>query len=73
MAGRKIKPCDFCSGEYETEYKEHRNGYCIWLEVYPENNLIAFMAQSNDDIGEMMEDYIEVQMNFCPVCGRRLI
>ena len=66
------RPCEFCNGEYESEYKDRRNGYCIWLEVYPENNVMAFMAQANDEMGEMIEDYIEVQMNYCPNCGRNL-
>jgi len=70
--GRTRKPCDFCNGEYEAEYKEHRNGYCIWLEVSPDNNVMAFMAQANDDLGEMIEDCVEVQMNYCPICGRKL-
>ena len=67
------KPCEFCDGEYEPEYKTHRNGYCIWIEVQPENNVMAFMAQANDDLGEMIEDYYEVQMNYCPNCGRKLV
>lgn len=69
---RKITPCDFCSGEYESEYKDHRNGYCLWLEVYLFNNLIAAICQANDENGEMIEDSIEIQMNYCPVCGRDL-
>lgn len=73
MAGVRKKPCEFCNGEFESEYKEHRNGYCIWLEVYPENNVMAFMAQANDDLGEMIEDYVEVQMNYCPNCGRKVV
>ena len=66
------KPCELCNEEFESEYKEHRNGYCIWLEVYPTNNVMACMAQANDDSGEMIEDFIEVQMNYCPNCGRKL-
>ncbi len=69
---RARKPCDFCNGEYESKYKEHRNGYCIWVEVYPTNSLLTFMAQANDDLGEMIEDGIDIQMNYCPVCGRKL-
>lgn len=67
------KPCELCGGEFEPEYKEHRNGYCIWLDVQPESNTLTFMAQANDDLGEMIEDFIEVQMNYCPNCGRKLI
>lgn len=71
--GRKIKACDFCNGEYESEYLEGRNGFCVWLEVYPFNNLLTFMAQANDEDGDLIERGMDVQMNFCPVCGRRLI
>lgn len=73
MSGRKRKPCEFCDGEYEGETRENRNGYYIWLEVYPFNNIMAFMAQANDENGELIEDYIQVQMNYCPICGRKLI
>ena len=66
------KPCDFCSGEYESEYTEHRNGYCIWLEVDIANNSLTFMAQANDENEEMIEDFVEVSMNYCPICGRKL-
>lgn len=71
MARARI-PCDFCGGDFESSYIEHRNGYCIWLEVYPTNNLLAFMAQANDESGEMIEDEIEVTMNYCPACGRKI-
>lgn len=73
MMARSKKPCDFCSDEREVEYKEHRNGYCIWLETYPLNMVMAFMAQANNEEGEMIEDCIEVEMNYCPVCGRKLV
>lgn len=69
---RKKTPCEFCGGEYESEYKEHRNGYCLWMEVYPDNNLISVLCQANDDVGDMIEDGIDIQMNFCPECGRDL-
>lgn len=69
---RKRTPCEFCSGEYEAEYKDHRNGYCLWAEVYPFNNVIAVIAQANDEEGELIEDSITIEMNYCPVCGRNL-
>ena len=69
---RKRTPCDFCSGDYEAEYIDGRNGLCIWMEIYPFNNLIAVMVQANDENGEMMENVMEIQMNYCPVCGRDL-
>lgn len=72
MSRRRIKPCEFCSGEYESETVEHRNGYFLWMEVYPFNNTMAFIAQANDECGELIEDCISVQMNYCPICGRKL-
>ena len=69
---RARKPCEFCSGEYESPFKDGRNGFCLWLEIYPSNNLIAVMAQGNDENGWMQEDNIDIQMNYCPVCGRKL-
>ena len=70
MARKRI-PCDFCSGECWPDGVDHRNGYYIWLEIYPESGTMAFIAQANDEMGEMIEDYITVDMNYCPVCGRK--
>ena len=28
--------------------------------------------QANDENGELIEDYIDIPMNFCPNCGRDL-
>lgn len=72
MAGRRKKACDFCEDDNFSDYVEHRNGYCIWYEFYPFNGLLSFNAQANDEDGELIEDYINIQVNFCPVCGRRL-
>lgn len=70
--GRKRTPCDFCSGEYWPDGIDRRNGYYLWMEVYPFNNLIAVIAQANDENGEMIEEAIQIPMNFCPNCGRDL-
>lgn len=71
MARRK-KPCDFCQEDWTSDYVEHRNGYCIWAEIYPFNNVIAFNAQANNEDGELIEDYISIRMDYCPQCGRKL-
>lgn len=71
--GRKRTPCEFCEADTSSEYVEHRNGYCLWMEVYPFNGIIAAIAQANDETGEMIEDSIEIAMNYCPVCGRKLV
>lgn len=69
---RKRTPCEFCNGEYWPDGKQHRNGYYIWLEVYPDNQIMSVIAQANDEDGFMIEDYIEIPMNYCPNCGRKL-
>ena len=70
---RRRTPCEYCGDEmYVTPYKTHQNGYCIWGEYYPFNNVITVLAQANDETGEMIEDYIDIPMNYCPNCGRRL-
>lgn len=71
MARRK-KTCEFCQDNVFSEYVTHRNGYCLWYESYPFNNILAMIAQANDEEGEMIEDSIQIEMNFCPVCGRDL-
>lgn len=72
MAGRRIRPCEFCEDETASEYIEHRNGYCLWLEVYPFNNFMSVICQANDEVGELIEDHIDIEMNYCPRCGRKL-
>ena len=75
MSGRKRNPCEFCGDELcgtDTAYVEHRNGYCLWAEFYPFKNRIVVTAQANDEMGEMIEDSIELPMNYCPNCGRKL-
>lgn len=68
----KKKSCEFCEDDWTSDYIEHRNGYCLWAEVCPWNNLIAVIAQSNDENGELIEDIYSLPMNYCPECGRKL-
>lgn len=68
----KKKPCEWCEDDDYGEPQEGRNGFCVWLEVYPYNNLIAFTAQANDEEGAMQEAYVTMPMNYCPNCGRKL-
>lgn len=73
MGSRRKKPCPYCEDNNTSNYVEHRNGFCIWYEVYPFNNIISFIAQANDEDGELIEDSIEIPMDYCPACGRKLI
>ena len=70
---RKRTPCEYCGDElYASPYKTHRNGYCLWAEYHTFNNVILALAQANDEDGEMIEDCVEIPMNYCPNCGRKL-
>lgn len=72
MAGRRIKPCEFCEDNTASDYIERRNGYCLWMEVYPFDGNIKVICQANDELGELIEDYLDIEMNYCPRCGRKL-
>ena len=66
---RKNEPCEFCSDEHYTNDEYH--GLQLSMEVYPDNNLIAIMAQGTMDDGHFAEHKMDIQMNYCPVCGRK--
>lgn len=70
---RSRKGCEYCQDVWTTDFVDHRNGYCLWAEFYPSNNLIAVIAQANDEDGYMIEDHIEIPFNYCPNCGSKLI
>lgn len=71
MAGRKKTPCDFC--ENENWYSEEGTaGHQLSIEIYPFNNLLAIISFANDDTGESNELSAEIEMNYCPKCGRKL-
>lgn len=71
MARRKIA-CDFCTDDQYGDYIEHRNGYCLWYEFYPFNQTLTVTCQANDENGELIEDAIVFDLNYCPFCGRKL-
>ena len=70
--GRRKKPCEWCEAEVFSDYIEHRNGYCLWYEWYPFNSVLAVICQANDENGEMIEDAITFNFEYCPMCGRKL-
>ena len=71
MARRKA-PCEFCEDTHFTDYIEHRNGYCLWAEIYPYNANISVICQANDENGDLIEDSIQIPFNYCPQCGRKV-
>ena len=71
MAGRKKKPCDFCSDD-NWYSEEGTPGHQLAVEIYPENNSLSVTSFANNESGESEELTVSFEMNFCPVCGRRL-
>ena len=69
---RKKSPCDFC--EEDNWYSEDgSNGHQISVEIYPFNNVLSFTSFSNTESGESEELSAQIEMNFCPKCGRKLL
>ncbi len=72
MSGRKKNPCPFCDEEEFVHLEAGPNADAV-VEIYPFNGHIAVMVQGVSSDGEMTgEDEYSIEMNFCPVCGRKL-
>lgn len=71
---RKRKPCEWCEGEQFIRLgtDETRNVRAD-LEIYPDNCIMAFYVQGLSDDGELTaEESVDIPMNYCPACGRKL-
>ena len=70
---RARKPCEFCEEEHyleqESKIEIHHQ---LLVEVYPQNSHIAVFSFAQDDCSEMNELSMDIEMNYCPVCGRKL-
>lgn len=67
----KKKPCEFCAEDY-MDAQNGPNGSQLYLEIYPDNNILAMTAYARDEIGEQVELQYELPLNYCPNCGRKL-
>lgn len=67
---RKRKPCEWCADDILQS--DSIGNHQLTLESYPENNLIAIYSYGNDNSGETTELSMTIEMNYCPVCGRKL-
>lgn len=65
----KKKPCWFCETEHFDQDEE--NGLQLTAEVYPDNQLIGITASGIMESGNFTEAKIDIEMNYCPVCGRK--
>ena len=66
---RKRTPCQFCEQEHYTNDTFH--GVQLSTEVYPDNRLIGITATGTAEDGTYVELRQDIEMNFCPVCGRK--
>ena len=66
------KPCEWCEREQIYKVAEARN-VSGQIEIYPDNCFMAFWVQGMNDDGELKaEESIDIPMNYCPNCGRKL-
>ena len=67
---RKTKPCAFCAEEH-WHSEDERNGHQLHLEIYPLNSVISVTSFAHDETGETTEIAMQIEMNYCPACGRK--
>lgn len=65
------KPCEWCEEERWWSTDGTR-GHQLAIEVYPFNGIISITSFAEAETGETDELREEVEMNYCPVCGRKL-
>ena len=73
MAGRKQKPCEWCDQELIIRTDYDARNMSGTLELYPDQALMAVCLQGISDDGALTyEQSIDIPMNYCPNCGRKL-
>ena len=66
------KPCEYCS-EATILSKEGKNGHQLSVEIYPENNVMGITSFARDENGEVTEEMVTLDYEYCMFCGRKLI
>ncbi len=73
---RSRKECEYCTDSdsiiSENWQYTNRNGFRLWVDFQTEDRTICVNGQANDEDGYMLEDFIEIPLNYCPVCGRKI-
>ncbi len=70
---RKRNPCEWCDSEHIIRVLENCNQVDATVEIYPDNGIIGICMQYMDEDGALAaEDGIDIPLNFCPNCGRKL-
>lgn len=72
MASAK-KPCEFCDPKLEGIYEGFDvDGLSYSFEKYPDNLFMGISIIGCDQDGKDVDYKFEIEMNYCPVCGRKL-
>ncbi len=70
---RKRKPCEWCEHENIIRILENCKQVDATVEIYPENGVIGVCIQYIDEDGALAaEDGLDIPLNYCPNCGRKL-
>ncbi len=71
---RRRKPCEWCESEQFFHLgDDNAKNVRADVEIYPDNGVIAFCVQGLSDDGELTaEESLDIPLNFCPACGRKL-
>ena len=71
---RKKKPCEWCEAEQVIRVTdEYAKNTDATLEIYPDNCFMGLNVQGKSDDNEMTsEDTLDIPINYCPNCGRKL-
>lgn len=71
MARRKTEPCEYCEGDYISLESEEA-GNELTLDLYPGHLISATAILYNPRTEESYEASVCINMNYCPVCGRKV-
>ena len=70
---RKRTPCEWCEAEQFIRVTDEAKNVDATLEIYPDECFMGLNVQGmNDDGGMTSEDTLDIPMNYCPNCGRKL-
>lgn len=70
---RKRTPCEWCGSEQIFRLNEGCRNADATVEIYPDNGFIGFTVQGMNDENELVaEESMDLPLNFCPNCGRKL-
>lgn len=70
---RKRTPCEWCNTEHIIRLAEGARNVDAVMEIYPDNGFIGISVQAINDEGEVKAAQdVDIPLNYCPNCGRKL-